>query len=180
MVRGPAPPVGGELPPPYLGYHNSQMLNPGGELNSLVRVISLEIRGGTMSQPTILYVEDDTLVAMTAVEIFKDGGYAVVHVSTGQAALAALDSAPEQFAALVTDIRLPGGIDGWMIAEQARELQPSTPVIYVSGDSAADWPSKGVPGSIMLQKPYAEAQLIGAVTTLLNQVASQLPPADHL
>jgi hypothetical protein len=38
------------------------------------------------------------------------------------------------------------------------------PVIYVSGGSAGDWPSEGVPGSTMLAKPYASAQLVVAVS----------------
>jgi hypothetical protein len=38
----------------------------------------------------------------------------------------------------------------------------------MSGASAADWPSKGVPNSIMLEKPFAPAQLVTAVSSLLN------------
>jgi hypothetical protein len=44
----------------------------------------------------------------------------------------------------------------------------------VSGDSAEDWGSKGVPNSIMLAKPFAPAQLVTAVSQLLN--ASMPPP----
>jgi hypothetical protein len=39
---------------------------------------------------------------------------------------------------------------------------------YLSGDSAEDWTSKGVPHSIMLPKPFAPAQLVTAVSQLLN------------
>jgi len=52
------------------------------------------------------------------------------------------------------------------------------PVVYVSGDSAADWPVKGVPQSIMLSKPYAHAQLISALATLINARAGPTGPTN--
>jgi hypothetical protein len=48
-------------------------------------------------------------------------------------------------------------------------LNPPLPVLYVSGDSGAEWSANGVPNSLRLQKPSAIAQLVAAVTTLLNQ-----------
>ena len=72
------------------------------------------------------------------------------------------------YRALVTDISLRGRIDGWEVAQQAREIDPQFPVVYMSGASAVDWPSKGVPNSIMLAKPFAPAQLVTAVSNLLN------------
>ena len=80
--------------------------------------------------------------------------------------------------ALITDIRMGEGPDGWEIARRARELNPRLPVIYMSGDSAADWSAQGVPGSIMLQKPFASAQIVTAVASLINQAESALRPAN--
>jgi DNA-binding response OmpR family regulator len=68
----------------------------------------------------------------------------------------------------VTDITLRGRIDGWEVARQAREIDPQFPVVYMSGASAEDWGSKGVPNSIMLSKPFAPAQLVTAISNLLN------------
>jgi DNA-binding response OmpR family regulator len=68
----------------------------------------------------------------------------------------------------VTDISLRGEMDGWEVAQQAREIDPEFPIVYVSGASAADWASKGVPNSIMLEKPFAPAQLVTAMSNLLN------------
>ena len=59
-------------------------------------------------------------------------------------------------------------MEGWEVAHLAREIDPEFPVVYMSGASAADWPSKGVPNSIMLAKPFAPAQLVTAVSNLLN------------
>jgi len=73
-----------------------------------------------------------------------------------------------KYRALVTDIGLRGQIDGWEVAQQAREIDPAFPIVYMSGAHAEDWASKGVPNSIMLAKPFAPAQLVTAVSQLLN------------
>jgi DNA-binding response OmpR family regulator len=78
---------------------------------------------------------------------------------------------------LVTDIRLDDEKDGWHVARRARELNPLIPVVYMSGDSAADHSSQGVTHSIMVQKPFAPAQIVTAVSTLINKTPS-LPSAE--
>jgi DNA-binding response OmpR family regulator len=65
-------------------------------------------------------------------------------------------------------INLLGRFDGWEVARRAREIDPAFPVVYMSGQHAEEWASKGVPNSIMLAKPFAPAQLITAVSQLLN------------
>ena len=50
----------------------------------------------------------------------------------------------------------------------AREIDPAFPIVYMTGAAADDWPSKGVPNSILLNKPFAPAQLVTAVSQLLN------------
>ena len=122
-----------------------------------------------VEHPTILYVEDEALIATAIIDVLEGAGFAVAHVFDGPQGIAMLSAAEPPPVALVTDIRLPGGTDGWDIARHARELFPEIVVVYASGDSASEWSAKGVPDSIMLQKPFAEAQLITAVTTLLNQ-----------
>jgi DNA-binding response OmpR family regulator len=59
-------------------------------------------------------------------------------------------------------------IDGWDVARHAREIDHNFPVAYMSGRDADDWAAKGVPNSIMLAKPFAPAQLVNAVSQLLN------------
>ncbi len=44
----------------------------------------------------------------------------------------------------------------------------------MSGDSATDWAAQGVPKSIMLQKPFVEAQLLTAISSLLIEIDSSL------
>jgi DNA-binding LytR/AlgR family response regulator len=69
----------------------------------------------------------------------------------------------------VTDISLLGKFNGWEVARAAREVDPNFPVVYISGAAAHEWPAQGVPNSIILQKPFAPAQLTTAVSQLLNE-----------
>jgi CheY-like chemotaxis protein len=121
------------------------------------------------SLPTILAVEDDHLIQSVIEEALAEGGFEIVIAASGERAVELLDGADGKFRALVTDINLGRDtLDGWEVARRAREIDPAFPVVYMSGDSAEDWASKGVPNSIMLSKPLAPAQLITAVSQLLN------------
>ena len=121
------------------------------------------------NQPVILVVEDDQLVQGVVEESLADGGFETVIASCGENAVELLDAAEGKYRALVTDINLsPGKIDGWHVARHAREIDSNFPVVYMSGNDADDWASKGVPNSIMLAKPFAPAQLVTAVSHLLN------------
>jgi DNA-binding response OmpR family regulator len=121
----------------------------------------------------ILLAEDEPLIGLSLQTALEDGGYAVHHVYSGADALAALDRHDANVSGVITDIRLGIGPDGWDVARRARELNALVPIIYMSGDSAHEHSSKGVPDSVMLQKPFAPAQLVTAISSLLNEVKSQ-------
>jgi DNA-binding response OmpR family regulator len=123
--------------------------------------------------PVILVVEDDHLVQSIVEDALTDGGFEIVIASSGEQAVELL-AADGKCRALVTDINLGRDkLDGWEVARHAREADPVFPVVYMSGDSAGDWASKGVSNSVMLAKPFAPAQLVTAVSQLLNRGASR-------
>jgi DNA-binding response OmpR family regulator len=128
-------------------------------------------------RPIVLVVEDEPLIGLTVEDALGEAGYDVRLISEALEALHELESAAEVLSALVTDIRLQGGRDGWQVARRARELNPALPVVYMSGDSALDHSSQGVPQSVMVQKPFAAAQIVTAVSTLINK-APPTPPVD--
>ena len=126
------------------------------------------------NQLVILVVEDDQLLQSFVEESLADGGFEIVITSCGENAVELLDASEGKFRALVTDINLgQDKIDGWDVARHAREVDPNFPVVYMSGNDAGDWASKGVPNSIMLAKPFAPAQLVTAVSQLLNSSQPQ-------
>jgi CheY-like chemotaxis protein len=118
--------------------------------------------------PIILVVEDDQLIQSLVEETLGDGGFETAIAASGEEALSLLQDHKGKYRALVTDINLTGKMDGWEVAQHAREVEPDFPIVYMSGAAAADWTSKGVPNSIMLAKPFAPAQLLTAVSNLLN------------
>jgi CheY-like chemotaxis protein len=119
----------------------------------------------------VLVVEDEFIIRFSLTEILSDAGFSTIGVADAQGAMAALEGGYHDICAVLTDIRIPGVIDGWEVARRARELQPSIPVIYMTGDSAAQRQRNGVPGSVLLQKPFADAQLISVLTNLLDPAA---------
>ena len=121
----------------------------------------------------LLLVEDDKFVSAFVETVLDEGGYTVVVAESGKDAMARLKKAAE-LDGLITDIRLGEGPDGWEVARHARELKPTMAVVYMSGDSASDWAAQGVPKSVMLQKPFVEAQLLTAISGLLIENDSSL------
>jgi DNA-binding response OmpR family regulator len=125
----------------------------------------------------ILVVEDDQLMQDVLKDILTEGGFAAAIAQSGEEAAALLKGKKTEYRALVTDINLRGKLDGWEIARRAREIDPNFPIIYMTGAAADVWPSKGVPNSILLNKPFAPAQLVTAVSQLLN-AASPIATAN--
>src|SRR5437588_5796298 len=118
--------------------------------------------------PVILVIEDDQEIQTLVEDALSDAGFEPAIAPSGEEAVTLLKGMESTYRALVTDIQSPGRIDGWEVARQAREIDPEFPIVYMSGAHAGDWASKGVPNSVMLEKPFAPAQLVTAVSNLLN------------
>jgi len=127
-----------------------------------------------VEKPGILVVEDDPLLHALIEEALTEGGFGVAITSSGEEAATLLSGLKDRYVALVTDVNLSGKMDGWDVAKRAREIDSQFPIVYMTGASADDWGSKGVPNSVLLNKPFAPAQLVTAVSNLLN--ASSAPP----
>lgn len=123
----------------------------------------------------LLLVEDEALLATVLQDDLQEAGFQPIHVFSGEAAIDTLEAQADDIQGVITDIRLAGAVNGWMVARRARELKPHCPILYISGDSAHEHSANGVPESIMLQTPFAAAQLIAAISNLLNAVSGKQP-----
>jgi DNA-binding response OmpR family regulator len=123
----------------------------------------------------LLVVEDDQLIQAMIEEALSDGGFESAITASGSEAIDLLKSEISQYRAVLTDINLQGSVAGWEVARVAREVDPTIPVVYMTGTHGEEWASKGVPKSVLLLKPFAPAQLVTAVSALLNSI----PPPDQ-
>jgi DNA-binding response OmpR family regulator len=122
-------------------------------------------------QLVILVIEDDPPIQVVVEDALIDGGFEPAIAPSGEEAVTLLKGNKNKYRVLVTDIRLRGRLDGWEVARQAREIDPAFPILYITAAHAHQWPSRGVPNSVLLTKPFAPAQLVTVVSQLLNNGA---------
>lgn len=136
--------------------------------------------GNAAETLVVLLVEDDKVLQTVLETALSSEGFKVTLAGSGADAVAVLDSQGAEFRCVITDVRLGKGPDGWAVARKAREVSPSIPVVYMSGDSANEWSVHGVPESVILQKPFVPAQLVIAIATLLNEAAKASAVRDGI
>jgi CheY-like chemotaxis protein len=95
-------------------------------------------------------VEDEWLIRMELTDTLADAGWRVLEAATGEAALELL-AQNHRIDLLVTDIRLPGPVSGWDVAEKYRQAQSHIVVIYCSGNPPNE--ERQVKGGVFLPKP---------------------------
>jgi CheY-like chemotaxis protein len=108
----------------------------------------------------ILLVEDEMLVRELAYEDLTDAGHEVTAAGTGDEALSLLRDG-HGFDVLFTDIRMPGAVDGWELAAEAKQLSPGIKVVYATGLN--DDTQRMAGDERMLTKPYRRHELLVAI-----------------
>ena len=126
-------------------------------------------------QPVIvLLVEDEALVRMMAADVLREeGGFKVVEAANVDEALTVLE-ATEDVQALVTDVEMPGSLDGFTLARVVKQAWPQIGIVVTSGRMAPgpkDLPS----GALFIPKPYRPADLLAAVRTVLPSDQTEIP-----
>lgn len=116
---------------------------------------------------TILVVDDEPTIRMLAVEVLKDLGYTAIEAADGANGLKLLES-DRRIDLLVSDVGLPGGINGRQLADAARALRPELKVLFITGYAENAVFSHGHldAGYEVLTKPFAMeifASRIGAI-----------------
>jgi PAS domain S-box-containing protein len=118
---------------------------------------------------TILVVEDDADVRPFVVETLQELGYKVVVAADGAEGLRLLD-ARREIAALLTDVGLPGGMNGRQLADEAKRRRSGLKVLYMSGYARNAIVHQGRldPGVELLMKPFTFATLGMRIRRLLD------------
>jgi DNA-binding response OmpR family regulator len=121
-----------------------------------------------MEAPLILLIDDEVLIRELLPTEFADAGFEIVVADDGDGAIVELEKDANRFKAVITDIKLGKGPNGWDVARRARELVADMPIVYLTGDSTHEWSSKGVPDSVVITKPFTSMQVSTAVSTLIT------------
>jgi PAS domain S-box-containing protein len=123
-----------------------------------------------MRSETILVVEDDDNVRAYSVEVLRELGYRVLEARDGAAALTILERQHERIDLLFSDVVLPGGMTGAMLAREARALRPGLKVLFTTGyaRNAIVHHGRLDPGVQLITKPFTYANLAAKVRDVLD------------
>jgi two-component system, OmpR family, response regulator len=122
-----------------------------------------------VSPPTILVVEDEAIVQECLVAELEEAGYRVLSADTGEDALAIIKDRAHNIDWLFTDIRLPGCIDGWRVADEFRLTHPFRPVVYATAYAPGETRPQ-LHGSLVFRKPYRPAEIVAAFRRLSTEL----------
>jgi signal transduction histidine kinase len=126
--------------------------------------------GHQFGNETILVVEDEEMVRDHIQRVLGGLGYKVITRTDAKSAMKVVDEGVK-FDLLLTDVVIPGGIDGAALAARVKKKNPNMPVVFVSG-YASGIPEKGAlaPDVQFLQKPFLRSELAGKVRKALDTV----------
>ena len=115
--------------------------------------------------PVVLLVEDELLVRMLGADILEDAGFQVVEAMNGEEAVTVLEARPD-VQVLLTDVDMPGSIDGFELARHTSAHRPDIAILIVSG-KVRPGPGEMPEGSLFVPKPYQPAALVQQIHQML-------------
>ncbi len=115
--------------------------------------------------PVILLVEDDVLVRFATAELLREEGYVVLEAVDASEALELLGSG-HPLDLVLSDVRMPGEMDGVALTYAIKDLRPNLPVVLVSSHLPPDVRHGG---DGFLPKPYQPAQLFEIVEDMMGE-----------
>nr|WP_158889406.1 MULTISPECIES: ATP-binding protein [unclassified Pseudomonas] len=117
---------------------------------------------------TVLVVDDEPTVRMLVTNLLRELGYVIIEAADGAGGLEVLHS-DARIDLLVTDVGLPGGMNGRQLADAARVQRPALKVLFITGFAETSLLSDGhlEPGMAILTKPFAVEALAQRVRSLV-------------
>jgi CheY-like chemotaxis protein len=118
---------------------------------------------------TILVVDDEPTVRLLMADALQDAGYRILEAPDGPSGLKILQTAT-RIDLLLTDVGLPGGMNGRQVADAGRLLRPSLKVLFVTGyaENAVIGNAHLEPGMRVITKPFAIDALANTVRNMLD------------
>ena len=121
----------------------------------------------------ILVVEDEPLIRLIVVEELTDSGFEVCEAETGDLAAGIIDASEPALSMLITDLHMPGKLDGFAVAGLVRQRYPEAPIIFTTGRPDLARRSLQLRSNeALLSKPFVPSQLVAVVRHLLRNTAA--------
>ena len=118
-----------------------------------------------VNQPVILMVEDEPLVRLTQVDILREAEIWVVEAQDADEAFELLKTRPD-IRAVLTDVNMPGSMDGFEFARLVRQGWPEVGVLVISGKTGPG-PGDLPPNAAFLHKPILPDDLVAALRKVM-------------
>ena len=136
--------------------------------DALAREVALP--DGTRAGEVVLVIDDEPTIRMLIAEVLHEAGYAAVEAFDGPSGLRALEALP-RVDMLITDVGLPGGLNGRQVADAARVLRPDLKVLFITGyaENAALGNGHLEPGMSVVTKPFAMEALARKIAEMMAQ-----------
>lgn len=118
---------------------------------------------------TVLVIDDEQTVRMLISEVLEDLGYTTLNAADGAGGLQMLQS-NRRIDLLVTDVGLPGGLNGRQVADAGRSLRPGLKVLFITGyaHNALLWGEELDPGMHLLTKPFSMEDLASRIKSAIE------------
>lgn len=118
---------------------------------------------------SVLLVEDDPVVLVVVAEVLNDLGYLMLEAENGQSALRIVESCA-RIDLLLTDVGLPGGMNGRQLADAARKHRPDLKILFLTGyaENVAANDGRMVQGMEVMTKPFALDVLAAKVRGMIS------------
>jgi DNA-binding NtrC family response regulator len=119
--------------------------------------------------PAVLVVEDEVLIRLVIADCLRDCGFKVYDAATAADAIEVLESNEALIDLVFTDIRLPGGTNGFALAQWVRKMRPGLPVLLTSGDSKKSEAARELcENEPFFAKPYDVEVVVAGIRTTIE------------
>ncbi|MFC4171238.1 response regulator [Microvirga sp. GCM10011540] len=134
--------------------------------------MTVKPRAPVLAQPVVLLVEDEPLVRLTQVEVLREAGFWVLEAENADEAFDLLRRRSD-VAAVLTDVDMPGSLDGFEFSRLVAQGWPAVGIVVISGKAfpdAGDLPPKAA----FVAKPVLPDELVDRLRALTKE-----PSADQ-
>jgi DNA-binding response OmpR family regulator len=127
-----------------------------------------------LSMPLVLVADDEPLILQYIARVLQSANYRVITVNTVEGAWKIFGRRQPEIELVLTDVVMPGSVDGMDLADRIHQLDPSLPVLFITGGLSESDPRTAlmVEKQLVLRKPFFPKQLVDFVGAQIHRQSS--------